>query len=257
MEAIRFVFWEALKVVALALLGVLAAKVVGSLRPVREEERVKQLHWIKRGLYTLILAMVLYGAWNIGYDVAAETYNWAYQGNLERKDYFKAYVNALQAVQLRPGVLRYWRALFVSKTYLGQFRSALDDKPALEALSGGSLDEADAYRFALCSYFLAQYSDVERSTQRLIQEHPYYAAAYVLQGHAYMAERKFPEAEQSYLDALRLFPNNQAAVEGLAHACYLAGDRGRALAILDEAAKRPFSPEVRKRFEALKALYAQ
>jgi tetratricopeptide (TPR) repeat protein len=256
-EMIHFMFWEALKVMALALLGLMAAKVVANLRPAVGEAGARQLRRIKLGLYSLGVALVMVGAWNAGYDIAAEVYYWANQDNLERKEFPKAYMNALRAVQLRPGVLRYWRALLTSKTYVGQFASALEDKPALESLSGGSLDEGDAYQFALCSYLLAQYSDVERATERLIQQYPYYVASYILQGLAYTAQRKFPEAERSYLDALRFLRNNQAAVEGLAHAYFLAGDRGRALAILDETATRPFSPEARKRFEALKGLYAQ
>lgn len=257
MEVIHFVFWEGMKILALALLSLMAAKVVANLRPPAGETGLRQLRRIKAGFYSLTLILVMLGAWNIGHDLAAEVYYWANQDNLERKDFPKAYTNALRSVQLRPGALRYWRALVTSKTYVGQFVSALEDKPALESLSGGSLDEGDAYQFALCSYFLAQYADVEGVTQQLIEQYPYYVASYILQGLAYTAQRKFPEAEQSYLDALRFLPNNQVAVEGLAHAYFLAGDRGRALAILDETATRPFSPEARKRFEALKGLYAQ
>lgn len=277
MEVIHFVFWEAMKVLALALLGLLAAKAVASLRLATEEEKAKRWRatklglflsrslfllaplavWVKVILYSFTVAMVLVGAWNTGYDFAAEVYYWANQDYLDRKEYPQAYLDALRAVQLRPGVLRYWRALLTSKMYVGQFASALEDKPALESLSGGSLDEEDAYQFALCSYFLARYADVEQATQRLIQQYPYHVGSYVLQGLAYTAQRKFPEAEQSYSDALRFQPNSQVAVEGVAHAYFLDGERGRALAILDETATRPFSPEARKRFEALKGLYAQ
>ena len=56
---------------------------------------------------------------------------------------------------------------------------------------------------------------------------------------------------------LQIFPDNQAAVETLARAYYLGGDRQRALAVLDETAKFPFPPPVRQRFEALKGLYDQ
>jgi len=255
-EAIRFVFWEAIKLLGVALLSLLAVKVVKSLWLDRQAEDTR-LRWAKRGLYGVVLALALTGAWNIGYDFAAEMYYWTYQQSLERKDFLNAYVNAARAVELRPGVLRYWRAEVVAKTFLGQFKSALDDQPALEALSEGSLDESDAYRFALCSYFLGQYSDVERATQRLIQEHPFYAASYVLLGLAHMAKRELPEAEESFLQALRRFPNNQAAVEGLAHTYFLTGDRGRALAILNETAQRPFPPEARKRFDALKDFYVE
>jgi len=254
---IHFVLWEAMKVLALTLLALLAVKVVASLRPAGGEAGLRQLRLIKLGLYAVILGLVLWGAWITGYDVAAEVYYWADQDNLQHNDYPKAFVNALSAVRLRPGVLRYWRALVASKMYVGQFASALEDRPALQSLSGGSLDEGDAYQFALCSYLSGQYPDVVQATQELIRQSPYYVASYVLQGLAYTAQRRFPEAEQSYLDALRLFPNNQVAIEGLAHAYFLAGDRERALAILTETATRPFSPEARKSFEALKSLYAQ
>jgi tetratricopeptide (TPR) repeat protein len=257
MEVVHFAFWEAIKVLALALLGLLAAKVVANLRPPMSEAGSGQLRRIKAGLYLLILALVMVGAWNTAYDVAAEVYYWANQDYLDRKAYPQAYLDALRAVQLRPGVLRYWRALLTSKMYVGQFVSALEDRPALESLSGGSLDEGDAYQFALCSYFLAKYEDVERETQRLIQQSPHYVASYVLQGLAYTAQRKFHEAEQSYEDALRFQPNSQVAVEGLVHAYFLDGDRARALAVLEETATRPFSAEARKRFEALKGLYVQ
>jgi hypothetical protein len=54
-----------------------------------------------------------------------------------------------------------------------------------------------------------------------------------------------------------MFPSQQAAVEGLAHVHFLRGDTASALEVLDQTAKFPFSPEARKRFAALKALYAQ
>jgi len=257
METIHFVLWEAMKVLGLTLLGLMAVKAVASLRPAAGEAGLRQQRRLKLGLHSLTLGLVLWGAWSTGYDVAAELYYWANQGNLQHNDYPKAFENALRAVQLRPGVLRYWRALVASKMYVGQFASALEDRPALESLSGGGLDEGDAYQFALCSYLLGQYPDVVQATQELIRRSPYYVASYVLQGLAYTAQRKFPEAEQSYLDALRFLPNNQVAVEGLAHAYFLAGDRARALAILNETATRPFSAEARKSFEALKSLYAQ
>lgn len=257
METIHFVLWEALKVLALILLGLLVVKVVASARPAEGPAGLERSRWIKRGLYGLTLALVLLGAWFIGYDIAAEVYYWADQQSFQRNDYPQAYTNALRAVQLRPGVLRYWRALEAAKMYVGQFASAIEDRPALESLMGGSLDEGDAYQYALCLYLLGRYPDVEQATQRLIQQYPYYVAAYVLQGLTYTAQRKFPEAQQSYQDALRFGPNNQVAVEGLAHAYYLAGDRSRALAILNETATRSFSPEARRSFETLKGIYAQ
>lgn len=246
-----------MKVLALAFLGLVAAKTVASMAAGESDNKVPPRRLLKAVCYLAILALVLLGAWNVGYNLAAESYLWASQDNLERKQFKKAYVNALRAVEIRPGNLECWRALVTAKIYLHQFASALDDTPVLQSLNGGTLDEADAYRLAVCSLLRAQYDQVITMTQRLIRQNRLFAAPYVLQGMAYTAQRKYPEAERSYQQVLRIFPNNQAAVEGLAHAYFLAGYRSQALAVLDETAQRPFSPEARKRFEALKALYAQ
>jgi tetratricopeptide (TPR) repeat protein len=256
-EAFRFIFWEAMKVLGLAFLALLAAKTVAGMPIGESGNKVKPLGLLKAACYAAILALVLLGAWNVGYDVAAESYLWASQDNLEGKQFKKAYVNALRAVEIRPGNLEHWRALVTAKIYLHQFASALDDTPVLQSLNGGDLDEADAYRLAVCSLLRAQYVQVITMTQRLIRQNPLYAAPYVLQGMAYTAQKQYPEAERSFQQALRIFPNHQAALEGLAHVYFLAGYRSQALTVLEETAKRPFSPEVRKRFEALKALYAQ
>ena len=249
MEVIRFVFWETVKVLGLLFLGLVASKAVAALA-VRKA-------WIKPALHALILALAVLGAWEAGNDVAAEVYMWSAGSNLNRGDLVKAYSNALQAVSLRPNNLSYWGALIQTKIRLQQLQSVLDDEPALRALSNGNLDEVDEYQFSLCSYFLGQYDKVVATTLRLIRENPSYAAPYVLQGLAYTAEKKYPEAQQSFLGVLQIFPNNQAAVEGLARAYYLGGDRQRAQALLDETSKFPFSPPARERFEALKGLYDQ
>jgi tetratricopeptide (TPR) repeat protein len=144
-----------------------------------------------------------------------------------------------------------------TKMHLQQFQSVLDDEPAVRALSKGNLDEEDEYMFALCSSFLGQYDKVVATTLRLIRQNPSYAAPYILQGIAYTAEKRYPEAEQSFLAVLQIFPDNQSAVEGLARAFYLAGDRQRALTVLEETGKFPFSAPARERFEALKGLYDQ
>jgi tetratricopeptide (TPR) repeat protein len=199
-----------------------------------------------------------------GNDVAAEVYMWSCESNLEQGDLVKAYSNATQAVTLRPASLTYWHALIQTKMRLQQLQSVLDDEPAMRSLSKGDLDEVDEYQFALCSYFLGQYDKVVATTLRLIRQNPSYAAPYVLQGLAYTAEKKYPEAQQSYLAVLQIFPNNQAAVEGLARAFYLGGNRqqamewlDRALAALDKTGKPLFPDSVRQRFEALKGLYDQ
>ena len=93
-----------------------------------------------------------------------------------------------------------------TKMRMQQLQSVLDDEPAVRALSNGNLDEVDEYQFALCSYFLGQYDKVVATTLRLIRENPSYAAPYVLQGLAYTAEKKYPEAQQSFLPCFRFFP---------------------------------------------------
>jgi tetratricopeptide (TPR) repeat protein len=256
-EAFRFIFWEAMKVLALIFAGLLAAKSVAGMAAGERTDKAKQLRLLKALCYVTILALVFLGAWNVGYDVAAESYFWASGDNVERKQFAKAYVTALRAVEIRPANLGYWRALVLAKIYLHQFASALDDAPALQSLNGGDLNSADAYRLVVCCLARAQYSQVVTMTQRLIQRNPLYAAPYVLQGMAYTAQKQYSEAERSFRQALQIFPNHQAAVEGLAHAYFLAGYTSQALAVLNETAKCPFSPEARKRFEALKALYAQ
>ena len=49
--------------------------------------------------------------------------------------------------------------------------------------------------------------------------------------------KKYPEAQQSFLAVVQMFPNNQAAVEGLARAFYLDGNRQQALAVLNETSE--------------------
>jgi tetratricopeptide (TPR) repeat protein len=248
-EAIRFVFWEAVKVMGLVFLGLVASKAVASL--------IVRKGWIKPALYALILALAGLGAWFAGNDVAAEVYLWTCNSNLDHGELLKAYSNAVRAVNLRPNNLSYWRALRSSKLRLHLFQSALDDQPAELALSEGHLDEVDEYQFALCSYLLGQYDKVLATTHHLIAQNPLYAAPYVLQGLALTAEKKYPEAQKSFLDVLQFFPSNESAVEGLARARYLGGDRLGALNALEQTSKFPFPQAVRDRFEALKGLYDQ
>ncbi len=249
MEIIRFVFWEAVKVLALALLAVVACKSVAALARPRA--------WIKGTLYASILALAILGAWFAGNDVAAEVYRWSANSNLARGDLKKAYLNSLRAISLRPNNLNYWHVLFRAKMHLQQLQSALEDELAITALSGGAPDEVDEYQFALCWYFLGKYDQTLAITLRLVHGNPAYAAPAVLQGMAYTAEKKYPQAEQTLLTVLQLFPTNQTAVEGLARAYYLDGKRRQALEVLDDTAKFPFPPPARDRFEALKGLYEQ
>ena len=257
MDLLRFVFWEAMKILCLAFLGLLTAKAVGSLPGAANGSRRGGPPKLKVALYALVLALAVVGAWRVGYDVAAEAYNSASQDDLQRGEYLKAYSNALRAVELRPGQIRYWRALAMAKLYLRQFSSLLADEPAFRALSGGTLDEADAYRFTLCHFFMGDYTSVIASARQLIAQNPAFAAPYVLQGLSYTAEKNYPAAERSFLEVLGQFPVNQAAVEGLAHAYFLQGDRLRARKVLDETVKFPFPPDAQKRFVALRELYAQ
>jgi tetratricopeptide (TPR) repeat protein len=249
MEIIRFGFWEAVKVLALVLLGLISAKSVAALPA--DKKAIKPL------LYLVILVLAGIGAWEAGNDVAAEVYRWSAASNLNRGDIEKAYSNALQAVTLRPGNLGYWQTLIQVKMRMQQLQSVLDDEPAVRSLSHGSLDEVNEYEFSLCRYFLGQYDQVIAAMLRLTRQNPSYAAPYVLEGLAYTAEQKYPEAQQSFLSVLQIFPNNQAAIEGLARAYYLSGDRQRAVGVLDETAKYPFPDPIRQRFEALKGLYDQ
>ena len=256
MEALVFTFWQAVKILSLAFLALFAAKAVANL-PRGKGNSASSHSTLKPFLYSLILALVVLGTWNAAYDVAAEIYFWESEPPPGPSHAARGYSNALQAVELRPGIERYWRALLNSKMRLAQFQSALQDEPVFRTLNGGNLDEEDAYRFALCNYLLDRNDRTIAITQELIRRNPAYAAPYVVLGLAYTGEKKYSQAEESFLAVLRVFPDNQAAVEGLAHACFLAGDRARALAVLNDTAKFHFPPEARKRFEALKGLYDQ
>jgi len=253
----RFVFWEAMKTVALVLLALLSAKAIAGLRAGGAPDRSQRLRFARGLLYFVLLALVAAGALGIGDDVAAELYFTASGHNLDRSQVGQAYDNALSAVRLRPGVVRYWQMLAATKLRQGQFKSLLEDQRTLQALSPGRLEESDALRCALAQFFLGQYEQVIPLTRELIQNNRFYAVPYVLQGNTFLALKNYPEAERSFLEVLQIFPGQEDAVEGLAHAHFLAGDTQRALAVLDETARYPFPPEARKRFASLKALYAQ
>jgi tetratricopeptide (TPR) repeat protein len=256
-ESIRFVFWLVLKTLSLAFLGLATAKAVAGLRSSDAAREGRQLRWTRGMLYGAALGLVILGARSLGYDAAAEVYAIVSGRNLEQGQLAKAYSNAVRAVQLRPGVVRYWRQLAGVKLALHQRDSLLRDQPAFEALTAGRLSDEDAYNFAACHFFLGDYDKAIALTQQVIERNRIYAPPYVLQGAAYTAQRKYREAEQSFLQVLQLFPTHQLAVEGLAHTYFLAGNRVGALGVLNETKKYPFSPQARQRFEALKALYAQ
>jgi tetratricopeptide (TPR) repeat protein len=254
---VRFVFWEVMKTVALILLALLSAKAIGGIRTGGAPDTGRRLRLARGVLYLVLLALVAVGALGIGDDVAAELYFTASADNLDRSQVGQAYNNALSAVRLRPGVLRYWQMLAAAKLRQGQFRSLLEDQRTLQALSSGRLEESDAMRCALAQFFLGQFEQVIPLTRELIHNNRYYAAPYVLQGNTFLALKNYPEAERSFLEVLQILPSQEDAVEGLAHAHFLSGDTRQALAVLDETARHPFPPEARKRFASLKALYAE
>ncbi len=257
MVTLRFIFLEVLKAVALVFLGLLATKAAANLNfPALGRGRARG-RWARGLLYAVILTLVILGARGVGEDVAAQNYMWASRDNLVHGQYPNAQENAERAVRLRPGVIRYWQTLAAAKLLENQCESLVGDWSAFQTLSGGTMQEEDTYRFAVCYFSLAQYDRVVPLTQKLIQENRSYLPPYVLQGMAYLGQKKYPQARQSFLDVLQMFPSHQAAVEGLAQAYFLEGNRAGALAVLNETAKYGFPAEARKRFEALKMLYAQ
>ena len=257
MDLARFIFWEGLKTLGLLFLGLLAAKAVGALARPAPLARRGVAPLLRASLYLLILMLVGTGALTIGYDLAAEAYMYACVRDLGRREVGMAYLNARQAVKLRPATLRYWQTLASAKFAQQQFASVIADLPVLLALSGGKLEEEEAYRVAAAYYFLGQYEQVFPLTRRMIRENRVFAAPYVLEGYTYIAQKKYAPAEKVFLEVLQMFPSQQAAVEGLAHAHYLSGQRAAALSVLDQTAQFRFPSEARQRFEALKDLYAQ
>jgi len=148
-------------------------------------------------------------------------------------------------------------SLEAAKFSLRQFASVVDDLPAIQRLTGGDLDEVDSYRFAVCLFLLGRYDEALSITKRVISQNRFYMPPYILQGNVLTAQRKYSEAQQAFVAVLRILPTDQAAVEGLAHAYFLEGNRQQALKVLNETSKLPFSAEAQKRFEALKGLYGQ
>ena len=257
MEVIRFVFSEFLKILGAAFLSLLAAKAVASWKVTEEGSLANQLARAKPWLYALVLVLAGLSAWNLGYDIAAEAYYWAGLRHAQNSEPVQAYLNSAQAVTLRPGIPRYWQSLEAAKFDLGQCASVIDDKPALDRLTQGRLEEVDSYRFALCFYLVGRYDEALRITDGMTREDRYYLPTYILRGDVLNAQHKFGEAGQTFRAALNILPTSQAAVEGLAHACFLDGDRRQALTVLTNASRLPFPIDAQKRFEALQGLYGQ
>ena len=74
MEIIRFVFWEAVKVLALVILGLVWSKGVAALSARKS--------WLKPALYALILALAGVGAWCCAY--AQHAFNVSYSTSVSR-----------------------------------------------------------------------------------------------------------------------------------------------------------------------------
>jgi len=253
LELTKFIFITGLKVLVLLFLSLLAVKAVGGLRRTDAwSRRVVPIQW---GLYAVILTLAALGAMTIGYDVAAEVYVRAGNRELKAHNLGRAYINARRAVELRPASLRYWQVLSGIKFAQKQYVSVTDDAPALQSLADGDLSEADAYRLAVSHYLLGEYAQVHPLTQRLMRDNRFYAAPYVLEGYTFLAEGELNKSTHIFLEVLRMFPTQQSAVEGLAHAQYLGGNRSACLSVLDQTQKYQFPPEARRRFEALKEFY--
>lgn len=244
----EFIFWEALKALALVLAALLAVKAT---RPLAKADR----RWAL--LYAVIVALTALGAQAVGKDVAAEVYGESVPGNLERHNYALAYSNALRAVELRPGNLYYWQMLARAKFTTRQFDSLLADEPSFQALSPKGLGEEDVLRFTYARYFLGQYNQVVSIAGQIMRQNPGYPKSYVLAGMAETALHHYQDAERDFLQSLKILPNQQDAVEGLAHVYFLQGDAKRAVAVLDATGHYDFPPDQRRRFEELKALYEQ
>ena len=247
-QSFEFIFWETLKALALVVAALLAVKAA---RPLAAGTRRGLL------LYTIILVLTALGAETVGKDIAAEVYGESVPRNLDRHDYALAYSNALRGVQLRPGNLYYWEMLARAKFAMRQFDSLLADEPAVQRLSPKGLGEEDVLRFTYARYFLGQYAQVISITGQIMRQNPDYPKSYVLAGMAETGLRHYADAERDFLQALKILPTQQDAVEGLAHVYFLEGDTKRAAAVLGVTSQYDFSPEQRRRFEELKELYEQ
>ncbi|HEV2348386.1 MAG TPA: hypothetical protein VG028_00915 [Terriglobia bacterium] len=258
MLKLRFIFSETLLTLGLLFLGLVAVKATGGLRARGSaKEPGRGLVWVRGFLHTTILVLVVLGARGLAVGLAAGIHAWESEDDITANRVDLAYSNALRAVELRPGELDYWKDLSASKFRIGQFASVLKDKPVFQALSGGKLNDETMMRFAYCHYYLGEYDQVLPMTEELIRSNHFFAAPYVLEGMTYTAQRKFTQAEQTYLAVLQVFPSQESAVEGLAHVHYLMGHPETAQKVLDETTKFPFAPPSRQRFEDLKAFYAQ
>jgi tetratricopeptide (TPR) repeat protein len=251
MARFEFIFWEAVKALALLVLALLAVKAV------RTFTRERRRSGMGLALYGVIVVLAALGARTIGVDIAAEVYDWVGEKNLDRHQWAAALGNALRAVELRPGVVSYWDLVARAKFSTRQYASLLRDEPVFRALNPRGLGEDDLMRFAYCRLFLGQYQEAIPLADEVIRLNPGYPKSYVLEGLAEVGLRRYEDAERNFLKALQILPTQADAVEGLAHAYFLMGSTDRALAVLDTTARYSFPAEARERFQALKALYEQ
>ncbi len=257
MERIQFIFWELTKVLALIFLGLVSVKAVGALRPGDGSSGANWLAPVRYALYAAVLALVIGGADIAGYDLAAESYYWVSGSNLSKVQLDKAYSNALRAVELRPGILRYWQQLAQVKLRAHQYNSVIEDESKIKELSGGQLPEDDAVRLAASDLVLGHYNRVIGITANLLRTNSSYSVPYILRGQAYLSLKDYANAEKTFLQVLQLAPTLTPAVDGLAQAYYLSGDTSRCLAVLNATGKYPFSVDEQKHFENLKEFYGQ
>ena len=255
MNELQFTLAESLKALALLFLALFATKALEAMP--RASDRAARYRLIRTAGYALTAALAIWCARGLGIEVSAGVHNFAAAAALSRQEPGRAYTNALRAVELRPGVVAHWENLERSKITLRQFASALRDESALTAASGGELDEADALLYAWCHYDVGDYDRALAGTEALIHKNPYFAAPYVLKGMVRIAEKDFDQAEKTFLAVLQMFPDDPQAVEGLAHAYYLSGNRVRAEEVLRQTEQYSFPPAARRRIEELKRLYAQ
>ena len=271
MYVIEFIFWELIKVAGLAVAGLIGAKLVSGLgrpRPGQAPGKLPDSVVLRGAFYAILLVLVALGAGVLGENWAAAIYFWAGTNNLSHTQVEKACDNAQRAVNLRPKELEYWRLLERARIQKGErtreaearrelFASVVGDERVIRSLNGGNLPNEDAIRLAAAYYGLGQYDQVVMVTDQVIERDRYYAAPYILQGAAYMAEKKYEEAEKRFLAALQVLPTQVEAVNGLAQAYFLAGEKERALAVLEATRHYSFAPEARKHFDDLKAQYGR
>ena len=135
MDNISFIFWEVLKGVGLAFLGLVAVKALARVGRAGEGKD-RKLTALRGALYAVVLILVALGARVLGQDWSAAIYYWAGEDNLNRSQVAKACDNAQRAVNLRPKELRYWRLLERARIRKRDYASVLRDEGAALLLAG-------------------------------------------------------------------------------------------------------------------------